>query len=707
MFSKLSIKMKLIISTIISIVGLIFFLSFFYLSSIKIEKLDEGKIIIEILKSDMLMLRRNEKDFILRKDMSYVDKFNKNISVINSHIKSLESNLAEDDFDTKYVENFKKVIVDYQSKFSSFVKSQVEIGLNEKMGLYGSLRNSVHSVQDSAKKTKNHELLSMVYDLRKQEKDFMLRRNLKYVNNFKEKIDKLLTKEFITENISTDLNNYKNDFLALVKAEELIGLTSKQGIQGDMRQTIHQTEDILKKLATYVSSEVKSKIKALEKLLIIIGVIFIIVIAFFSIITVKSIVKNIETFKDGLFNFFKYLSREVNSVIPLEVDSKDEIGQMAEVINKQIKLIEKEMEEDRDLINNSINILKSYEEGDFTPKINQKSSNPSLNELTSIMNNMSIHLERNIDDILKVMSDYSNSNYKTKVSIDNKKAHLEKLARGVNSLGDSISELLKKSLEIGLTLGDSSNTLISNVHTLNNSSTSAAASLEETAAALEEITSTIISNAQNIVEMNNFATNLTDSAKQGQAQASNTAKAMEEITTQVTMINEAITIIDQIAFQTNILSLNAAVEAATAGEAGKGFAVVAQEVRNLASRSAEAAKEIKSLVENATTKTNEGKGISTNMIEGYNLLLVNIENATKKINDISISSKEQEVGIKQINDAINQLDQQTQQNASIASKTNTIAIETDSLAKEIINDAQNKEFEGKENTKLRKHFSYK
>ncbi|WP_419767080.1 methyl-accepting chemotaxis protein [Arcobacter sp.] len=707
MFSKLSIRMKLIISTIISMVGLIFFLSFFYLSSIKIEKLDEGKIIIEILKSDMLMLRRNEKDFILRKNMSYVDKFNKNISVINSHIKSLESNLAEDDFDTKYVEDFKKVIVDYQSKFSSFVKSQVEIGLNEKMGLYGSLRNSVHSVQDSAKKTKNHELLSMVYDLRKQEKDFMLRRNLKYVNNFKEKIDKLLTKEFITENISTDLNNYKNDFLALVKAEELIGLTSKQGIQGDMRQTIHQTEDILKKLATYVSSEVKSKIKALEKLLIIIGVIFIIVIAFFSIITIKSIVKNIETFKDGLFNFFKYLSREVNSVIPLKVDSKDEIGQMAEVINKQIKLIEKEIEEDRTLINNSINILKSYEEGDFTPKINQKSSNPSLNELTSIMNNMSIHLERNIDDILKVMSDYSNSNYKTKVSIDNKKAHLEKLARGVNSLGDSISELLKKSLEIGLTLGDSSNTLISNVHTLNNSSTSAAASLEETAAALEEITSTIISNAQNIVEMNNFATNLTDSAKQGQAQAANTAKAMEEITTQVTMINEAITIIDQIAFQTNILSLNAAVEAATAGEAGKGFAVVAQEVRNLASRSAEAAKEIKSLVENATAKTNEGKGISANMIEGYNSLLENIENATKKINDISISSKEQEIGIKQINDAINQLDQQTQQNASIASKTNTIAIETDSLAKEIINDAQNKEFEGKENTKLRKHFSYK
>ncbi|MFW2608565.1 methyl-accepting chemotaxis protein, partial [Aliarcobacter butzleri] len=85
----------------------------------------------------------------------------------------------------------------------------------------------------------------------------------------------------------------------------------------------------------------------------------------------------------------------------------------------------------------------------------------------------------------------------------------------------------------------------------------------------------------------------------------------------VNLINEAIGVIDNIAFQTNILSLNAAVEAATAGEAGKGFAVVAGEVRNLASRSAEAAKEIKAIVENATSKANQGKSIATNMIEGY------------------------------------------------------------------------------------------
>merc|ERR1711879_104182 len=127
----------------------------------------------------------------------------------------------------------------------------------------------------------------------------------------------------------------------------------------------------------------------------------------------------------------------------------------------------------------------------------------------------------------------------------------------------------------------------------------------------------------------------------------------DDIDTQVHSINEAITVIDQIAFQTNILSLNAAVEAATAGEAGKGFAVVAQEVRNLASRSAEAAKEIKHLVEDANIKANEGKQISDKMIKGYASLNESISKTIELIEDISNSSKEQQSGILQINDAIN------------------------------------------------------
>jgi len=171
---------------------------------------------------------------------------------------------------------------------------------------------------------------------------------------------------------------------------------------------------------------------------------------------------------------------------------------------------------------------------------------------------------------------------------------------------------------------------------------------------------------------------------------------MDEINNEVTAISEAIAVIDQIAFQTNILSLNAAVEAATAGEAGKGFAVVAQEVRNLASRSAEAANEIKALVENANMKSNNGKEISSKMIHGYGKLSENIAKTIELIKDVETSSKEQQSGIEQINDAVNSLDQQTQQNAMIATQTHDVALETDAIAKLVVEDADSKEFIGKD-----------
>jgi methyl-accepting chemotaxis protein len=439
----------------------------------------------------------------------------------------------------------------------------------------------------------------------------------------------------------------------------------------------------------------------LNELLIIAALISIVIFLIFSLYISLVIVKSLTNFNDGLISFFSYLNRETNEIKFLDDSAKDEFGNMAKVVNKNIEKTKNGIDEDRKLIDETISVLGEFEQGDLSQRLNFSVSNPSLMELKNVLNKMADNFETNIENVLQVLKEYSQYNYLNKISTKDIKEHLLKLATGVNILGDSITQMLVENKSNGLTLDTSSDILLSNVNKLNISSNEAASSLEETAAALEEITSNIRNNTENIAKMANYSNVVTKSAQNGEGLANQTTVSMEEINEQVNSINVAITVIDQIAFQTNILSLNAAVEAATAGEAGRGFAVVAQEVRNLASRSAEAAREIKNIVENATKKANDGKKIASKMIEGYKELNHNISQTINLISDIEMSSKEQLMGIEQINDAVTQLDQQTQKNAMVASETHDVAMITDEIAKLIVNSADEKEFEGKNQIKAK------
>ena len=436
--------------------------------------------------------------------------------------------------------------------------------------------------------------------------------------------------------------------------------------------------------------------KTLDICLMVLALVSIVIFLMISIFISNIIVNSLNSFKEGLLTFFSYLNRESDNVKILEATSKDEFGEMSKVLNENIVKTKKGIEEDRRLIDETILVLGEFEQGDLSQRLHIEVSNPALTQLKNVLNNMATNLELNVNNVLNILEEYSNYKYINKISTKNLKEHLSRLSNGVNGLGDSITKMLKDNKSNGLTLDKSSNLLLINVDKLNISSNEAASSLEETAAAIEEITSNIRNNTESIAKMANFSEKVTNSAILGEKLANETNVSMDDINAQVTAINEAISVIDQIAFQTNILSLNAAVEAATAGEAGRGFAVVAAEVRNLANRSAEAAREIKNIVELATTKANQGKSIAGNMIEGYKELNNNISQTMNLISDIQNASKEQLLGIEQINDAVNQLDQQTQQNAMVASQSHDIAVITDEIAKLIVQDADEKEFIGKD-----------
>ena len=414
----------------------------------------------------------------------------------------------------------------------------------------------------------------------------------------------------------------------------------------------------------------------------------------------KQLVDIINKTKIGLENFFKFVNRESSSISLLDIKSNDEFGEMAKLINHNIEKTKEIILEDNEFRATLANFVKELKSGNNITKFNLNVKSDVLNEIKNSLIELQHYLEhtiaRDVNVLLDVLQKFKNKDYTAR--FPNPYA---KVAVTINELGDVICEILAENKSNGLTLDESSSILLKNVDRLNVSSNEAAASLEETAAALEEITSNIRNNTQSIAQMSILSQDVTKSANLGERLANETTRAMEDINTQVNLVNEAISVIDQIAFQTNILSLNAAVEAATAGEAGKGFAVVAQEVRNLANRSAEAANEIKSIVENAKNKANEGKDISNSMIEGYKNLNSNISQTMNLISDIQNASKEQLKGIEQINDAVNSLDQQTQKNATIANETQSIAMLTDGIAKLIVKNADEKEFIGKNSVKAK------
>ncbi|MFA7092554.1 MAG: methyl-accepting chemotaxis protein [Arcobacteraceae bacterium] len=436
------------------------------------------------------------------------------------------------------------------------------------------------------------------------------------------------------------------------------------------------------------------------------SIIVMVLIMGYLIFLTRNITVSLDKFKMGLISFFDFLDKKTQTIEPISIQSKDEFGQMALLLNSNVQKIQTTLQEEQKLIDEASIVIGRVKHGWYSQTIETTTSSQTLNVLKEGINEMINATKAHFVTINETLEEYSNYNYTKKLEVKGveKGGVFDILITDINKVQAAINSMLQESKNNGVMLDESATTLLMNVNQLDKSSNETATRLEETAAALEQVTGNIKSSTEKISQMSSIANSVTVSANKGEKLASRTATSMEEINQKVSAINDAINVIDQIAFQTNILSLNAAVEAATAGEAGKGFAVVAAEVRNLASRSAEAAKEIKALVEDANTKANAGKSISSEMIEGYVHLNNDIKKTIDLISDITVSAQEQKVGVEQINDAINNLDKQTQENAAIARVANDISQKTSEIAKDILKNTRSKKFE--ENISVKANENY-
>ena len=375
----------------------------------------------------------------------------------------------------------------------------------------------------------------------------------------------------------------------------------------------------------------------LLKIQAIMAVVFIVILSAFVYFLLKKSLNPIKTIQSKLDDLFKFVTYEAKAPSKLEVRSNDEFGEMSKAINENIDKVVAGIKKDSTMIDELNKVANLMIKGNLGAKIGSTPNNPSLNELKELLNKFFTSISANLKGITNVLSSYTKNDFTAKVEINEElEADLKAMILGVSNMGEVICTMLNSNLNDAKMLEEKATTLALAMKELTQGASTQASSLQESAAAVEQMSSS----------MNAISQKTADVIRQSDE------------------IKNIITIIRDIADQTNLLALNAAIEAARAGEHGRGFAVVADEVRKLAERTQKSLGEIEA---------------NTNVL-------------AQSINEMSESIKEQSEGINMINESVAQIDNLTKENVVIANQANEVTTEVDEMAKAIVEEVRKKKF---------------
>ena len=658
-------KTRILLLAPVAMVGMLLVAAVFYAGNIvdgdhraELEKSYEIHELRSQINSSFLQARRAEKDFLLRRDEKYVQRHKAIAMQIGEQINRLALLLGEDfpgemNDQISLLENgFPR----YVSKFAELVEKNRALGLDEKSGLQGSLRKAVHEAETSLKALAQPELTVKMLMMRRHEKDFIMRVKNKYVDRLDARIAEfkafplgMFGSPSTRTEVFSRIDTYQADFhkFAATTLEE-------RALRKDLSAVFAQIEPAFEEITTFVTdlrnrsilSLQASKKTTFSAVMVVTGL-AILIVGFLALLIARSVSGPLAATASAL----KALAAGDADIDVAGIGRRDEIGEIANAFEDYRVLTLEKAAAEQEAARAREASERTRDEELAAAEAQQKQ------DLQTAVTFLGEGLDRlSAGDVsYRIETPFVSTLDALRVSFNNSVSTLEDALRSV----DSNSKAVRSASEEIRSAADD----------LSRRTEQQAASVEETAAALEQIMAAVKASAERAREAGELVVRARNGAEQSGDIVNRATRAMGDIEASSQEIGNIVGVIDEIAFQINLLALNAGVEAARAGEAGKGFAVVAQEVRELAGRSAKAASDIKSLISGSGEHVKSGVSLVGETGKALAAIVSEVREIDTHMRAIVDAAGEQATSLDEVNSAIETVDQGTQQNASIVEES--------------------------------------